>query len=47
MKEQKLPSLEEIRKKFKPFRNVNIQHKAKLSKIDKVAIWITTHVGSM
>jgi uncharacterized membrane protein len=47
MKEQKLPSLEEIRKKFKPFQNVNIQHKAKLSKIDKVAVWITTHVGSM
>jgi uncharacterized membrane protein len=47
MKEQQLPSLEEIRKKFKPFRNVNVQHKSKLSKIDKVAIWITEHVGSM
>jgi uncharacterized membrane protein len=47
MKEQKPPSLEEIRKKFKPFRNVNIQHKSKLSKIDKVAIWITENVGSM
>jgi uncharacterized membrane protein len=47
MKEQKLPSLDEIRKKFKPFRNVNVQHKAKLSKIDNVAIWITEHVGSM
>lgn len=47
MKTQKLPSLEEIKKNFKPFRNVNIQHKAKLSKIDKVAIWITEHVGSM
>ena len=47
MKEQKLPSLEEIRKKFKPFRNVNVQHKSKLSRIDKVAIWITVHVGSM
>jgi uncharacterized membrane protein len=47
MKQQKLPSVEEIRKKFKPFRNVNIQHRSNLSKIDKVAIWITTHVGSM
>jgi uncharacterized membrane protein len=47
MKEQKLPSLEEIRKKFKPFRNVNVQHRSKLSRIDKVAIWITEHVGSM
>jgi uncharacterized membrane protein len=47
MKEQKLPSLEEIRKKFKPFKNVNVQHRSKLSRIDKVAIWITEHVGSM
>ena len=47
MKEQKLPSLAEIRKNFKPFRNVNVQHKSKLSRIDKVAIWITEHVGSM
>ena len=47
MKEQKLPSLEEIRKNFKPFRNVNVQHKSKLSRIDKAAIWITEHVGSM
>jgi uncharacterized membrane protein len=46
-KVQKTPSLEEIRKNFKPFRNVNVQHKAKLSKIDKIAIWITQHVGSM
>lgn len=47
MKEQKPPSLEEIRKNFKPYRNVNVQHKSRLSKIDKVAIWITEHVGSM
>lgn len=47
MKNQKLPSLEEIRKNYKPYKNVNIQHKTKLTKIDKVAIWITDHVGSM
>jgi uncharacterized membrane protein len=47
MKETKLPSLEEIRKNFKPFSNVNVQHKSKLSRIDKTAIWITEHVGSM
>jgi uncharacterized membrane protein len=47
MKQQKLLSLEELRKNYKPFRNVNVQHKAKLSKIDKVAIWITDRVGSM
>ena len=47
MKHQKLLSLEELRKNYKPFRNVNVQHKAKLSKIDKAAIWITNRVGSM
>lgn len=47
MKHQKLLSLEELKKNYKPFRNVNVQHKAKLSKIDKVAIWITDRVGSM
>lgn len=47
MKNQKLLSLEEIRKKHKPILNVNIQHKERLSKIDKLALWITQHVGSM
>jgi uncharacterized membrane protein len=28
-------------------RNANIRHKEKLSKLDKVALWITTKVGSM
>ena len=26
---------------------VNILHKEKLSKIDKLALWITNHVGTM
>lgn len=47
MKNQQLLSLEEIKKNYKPFRNVNVQHKSRLSKIDKIAIWITEHVGSM
>jgi uncharacterized membrane protein len=28
-------------------RNANIRHKEKLSKLDKVALWITSKVGSM
>ncbi len=47
MKNQQLQSLEEIKKNYKPLRNVNVQHKSRLSKIDKIAIWITEHVGSM
>ena len=47
MNNQKLPTLEEIRQNYKPFHNVNIRHRERLSAIDKVAVWITEHVGSM
>jgi uncharacterized membrane protein len=47
MKHQKLPSVEEIRKNFKAINNVNQYHRKKLSKMDKVALWITLHVDSM
>ncbi len=40
-------SLDEIRRTVQPIRNVNIQLKQKLSNLDKLAIWITDHVGSM
>jgi len=39
-------SLEEL-KKTNPNRNVNIEVQQKLSRLDKVALWITDHVGSM
>jgi uncharacterized membrane protein len=47
MKHQKLPSVEEIRKDYKPILNVNQHHRKKLSNMDKLALWITLHVGSM
>ena len=47
MKSQHPTTLEELRLHSKPIRNANIQHKEKLSKIDKIAIWITDRVGSM
>ncbi|MEI9956196.1 MAG: DUF1003 domain-containing protein [Ferruginibacter sp.] len=34
-------------KKNTPVRNVNIEIEQTLSKLDKVAIWITDHVGTM
>jgi uncharacterized membrane protein len=40
-------TLEELKKIRKPIRNANIIHKQKLSKMDKLAIWITDNVGSM
>lgn len=40
-------TVEEMKKNRKPVRNVNIEHKENLSGLEKVAIWITDHVGSM
>ena len=47
MNHQNLQLLEEIKKAHKPIRNANIQHKEKLSKINKIASLITERVGSM
>ena len=30
-----------------PYRNANIRHKEKLTRLDRLALWITTKVGSM
>jgi uncharacterized membrane protein len=40
-------SLQELRKQRKPVRNVNIEQKQQLSRLDKLAVWITDHVGTM
>ncbi len=40
-------SLEELRKNRKPIRDVNAEHREKLSKLDKLAVFITDHVGTM
>ena len=47
MKYQKVHSIDEIKKLNRPANNINTQHKEKLSKIDKLALWITNRVGSM
>jgi uncharacterized membrane protein len=40
-------SLEEIKALRKPLRNANIETKENLSPLDKLALWITQHVGTM
>ena len=40
-------TLAELKSRLKPIRNVNLEHKASLSKLEKLAIWITEHVGTM
>lgn len=40
-------SIKELRTVTKPIRNANIHHQQKLKRLDRMAIWITDHVGSM
>lgn len=47
MKIKQIETLEELRKKLTPIQNVNAKHKTSLSHLDKLALWITNHVGSM
>src|SRR6185437_1728053 len=43
----KPPSLEELRRLRRPLREVNKEVAAKVGRLDKVAVWITAHVGTM
>ena len=47
MEINKPKSLEELKKLRKPIRNANIVHKENLTPLEKLAIWITNHVGTM
>lgn len=31
----------------KPVRNINIEHKENLARLERIAVWITDHVGTM
>ena len=42
-----LHSIEEIRRSHGSIRNVNVLNKENLSAVNKIALWITNHVGSM
>lgn len=45
---KKVPlSVEELRRQRKPIRNVNIEHKENLSRLEYLALWITDHIGTM
>jgi uncharacterized membrane protein len=41
------PSVDEVIKHRKPLRNVNKEAAEKITPLDKLALWITVHVGSM
>ena len=46
-KENAVKTLEQLKEVLKPVRNVNAEHKKKLNWLDKLAVWVTTHVGTM
>jgi len=47
MEPYKPKTLKELKALRKPLRNANIERKQKLSLLDKLALWITKHVGTM
>src|SRR4051812_1758250 len=40
-------TLAELKSFIKPIRNINIEQKQQLSRLDNLAVWITNKVGSM
>ncbi len=40
-------SLDALKDARPPLRNINIEHKESLSALEKAAVWITDHVGTM
>jgi len=47
METHKPKSLDELKKLRKPIQNANKLNEKKLSKVDKLALWITNNVGTM
>lgn len=47
MENNKTLTIEELRQTRTPIRNVNIEQKESLSKLESLAVWITDHVGTM
>lgn len=47
MTKKKLPTLKEIRALRKPVRNINEEYRKNLSRIDKLAVFITEKVGTI
>jgi uncharacterized membrane protein len=44
---KQVKSLDELKKLRKPIVNPNTAHKDQFSKMEKIALWITDHVGTM
>jgi uncharacterized membrane protein len=40
-------SLHEFKKRRRPMRNINVEMRENLSRLNRLAVWITNHVGTM
>jgi uncharacterized membrane protein len=48
MEKQNVPlSLDELKKLRKQIRNINDEHRKSLTSLDRIALWITEHIGTM
>jgi uncharacterized membrane protein len=47
MENKNILTVEEVRRQHKPIRNVNIEHREKLSKVDRFAVKVTQKVGTI
>lgn len=47
MEPQKPLPLSELKKARRPIRNINLEHKERLTKLERFAVWITDRVGTM
>jgi len=45
-KPQPLPHAE-LKKLRKPLKNVNVEHREHLTRLERIAVWVTDHVGTM
>jgi len=42
-----MTSLSELKKLRKPVENVNVRHRESFTRLEKFAVWITNHIGTM
>lgn len=47
MDSSKVPTLSELKSRRRPLRNINIEHHERLTRLEKLALFITKHVGTM
>lgn len=44
---QKITTVRELQESFAPLKNINVIHRSKLTSLDKLALFVTAHIGSM